>query len=151
MSDQAGAAAAAVSRPEGERRVLVVEDCPDAAESLARLLSLWGFDALVAGDGGGALERLGWYRPGVVLLDLTLPDMDGLEVARRLRGQDGPTRPLVVGLSAWAGEDDRRQCLEAGCDLHVVKPTDPEILRRLLREQTGEATTVRKTDHEARR
>ena len=149
MSDRARTAG--TSRPDSARRVLVVEDCPDAAESLARLLSLWGFDALVAGDGGGALELLGWYRPGVVLLDLTLPDMDGLEVARRLRREDGPTRPLVVGLSGWAGEDDRRRCLEAGCDLHVVKPTDPEILRRLLASRAGEVETAGETDHEARR
>jgi two-component system, OmpR family, response regulator len=117
---------------QGPFRVLVVDDNPDVTESLARLLGVWGFDARVAGDGDGALELVGSYRPGAILLDLELPGTDGLEVARRLRERHVKPRPLVVCMSGWSGEDVRWRCLEAGCDLHLVKPTDPETLRRLL-------------------
>jgi len=111
-------------------RVLVVDDCRDTVESLSQLLRLWGFDVRGARDGASALELSGIFRPGVVLLDLTLPDMDGLEVARRLR-RDG-RRPLLVCLSGWDGEEVRRRCLDAGCDLYLLKPANPARLRSLL-------------------
>ena len=113
-------------------RLLVVDDCPDTVQSLSRLLELWGFDALAAGDGASALELAGLHRPGVVLLDLALPGMDGLEFVRRLREEDARPRPLVVCMSGLGDEDVRHRCLEAGCDLHLAKPTDPQALRRLL-------------------
>jgi len=121
-----------LAKQQGPFRVLVVDDNPDVRESLTRLLSFWGFDARAAGDGEGALELAGSYRPGAILLDLELPGTDGLEVARRLRERHAEPGPLVVCMSGWGGEDVRWRCLEAGCDLHLVKPTDPEILRRLL-------------------
>src|SRR5262245_44693669 len=116
----------------GALRVLVVDDCPDTVEALSQLLRLWGFDSRTAADGACAVEVAVAYRPGVVLLDLALPGMDGLEVVRRLRREHVQPRPLVVCLSGWGGEEVRRRCLEAGCDLHLLKPADPERLRRLL-------------------
>jgi len=137
-------------------RVLVVDDCPDTVESLARMLRLWGFDATAARDGPGALELADSYRPAVVLMDLGLAGMDGFEVARRISGRPKATRPALVCLSGWCGEDVQRRCLEAGFDLHVSKPADPELLRRLLIvlsvlwEGDGARRPLRsETDHDA--
>src|SRR5947209_5383930 len=89
-------------------RVLVVEDCPDARDTTALLLQAWGCDTSVAADGPAALGAVADHRPDVVLLDLGLPGMHGLEVARRLRrSAPGPDRPLLVSLSGYAGEADR--------------------------------------------
>jgi len=139
-------------------RVLVVDDCLDTVESLCRLLRLWGFDARGARDGASALEEAGSFRPGVVLLDLTLPGIDGLEVVRRLRGDEAGPQPLMVCMSGWCGEDVRRRCLEAGFDLHLAKPADPEQLRQLLlsltcavpeRHEAGAMQTAGMVDHDA--
>jgi len=115
-------------------RVLVVDDCPDTLESLGLLLRLWGFDALTAPDGESALEQADSYRPAVVLLDLTLTDMDGFELTRRLRAGGVPT---VVAVSGWVGEEVRQRCLDAGCHLHLCKPVEPGVLRPLLLRLAG--------------
>jgi signal transduction histidine kinase len=114
------------------RRVLVVDDNADAAESLALLLRLRGHDVHLAPDGPAALALAGQCAPDVVLLDLGLPGMDGHEVGRRLRLQPGLDKALVVALTGSGTEDDRRLSREAGFDHHVVKPIDPEELDRLL-------------------
>jgi CheY-like chemotaxis protein len=113
-------------------RVLVIDDCPDTTASMTQLLRLWGHEARVAGDGPGGLAAAAAFRPDVVLLDLGLPGLDGFEVARLLRRDEGPRRALVVALSGYGQEQDRRHSLEAGCDLHWTKPADPEALRLLL-------------------
>src|ERR1041384_4422822 len=89
-------------------RVLVVEDCRDTATSMATLLGLWGHDAQVAGDGATALGVAAEYGPHAVLLDLGLPGMDGYQVARRLRGECGLGLALVVAVTGYAQEADRR-------------------------------------------
>jgi CheY-like chemotaxis protein len=114
------------------RRVLVVDDCPDTTATLQLLLRFWGHEARVAHDGPAALALAAAFRPDVVLLDLGLPGMDGYEVARRLRERTDSGRLLVVVLSGYGRDEDRRRSLEAGCDLHWVKPPDSELLRRLL-------------------
>jgi two-component system CheB/CheR fusion protein len=113
-------------------RVLVVDDCPDTRWSLAALLRIWGHDTRVAGDGPSALQVAATYHPEVILLDVGLPGMDGYEVARRFRRMAGGGRPLIVTLSGYGQESDRRHSLEAGCDQHLVKPVDPDVLSRLL-------------------
>jgi DNA-binding response OmpR family regulator len=113
-------------------RVLVVDDDADTTESLACLLNLWGFDARTARDGESALNLAESYRPGAILLDLQLPGMDGLEVARRVRRMHVSPRPLVLCMTGRGEEEVCRGSLEAGCDLYLLKPTDPESLRRLL-------------------
>jgi len=100
--------------------------------STAMLLRLWGHDAREAADGPTALAEAAEYYPDVVLLDLGLPGMDGYEVARRLRQQMGPSQPLMVSMSGHAGTEQRRRALEAGCNLHWIKPAEPEELCRLL-------------------
>jgi PAS domain S-box-containing protein len=115
------------------RRVLVVDDNADAAESLAMLLRGDGHEVCVTHDGPAALEVAGAFRPEVVLLDIGLPRMDGYEVARRLRRDVGLTQALVVALTGYGQQEDRRRAKEAGCDAHVVKPADLRVLHELLR------------------
>jgi CheY-like chemotaxis protein len=117
--------------------VLVVEDRADAAESLALLLRLRGHEARVARDGPSALKEAASFRPDAVLLDIGLPGMDGYEVARRLRRQEGGGRALLVALTGYGAEDDRRRCLEAGCDRHLVKPAEPAEVIGLLEARAG--------------
>ena len=115
------------------RRILVVDDNVDAAESLARLLKrLYGQDVRVSHDGPGALESAAQFFPEVVLLDIGMPGMDGYEVAQRLR-QDPNFSPLkLVALTGWGQETDRLRSKAVGFDLHLVKPVDPDALRRFL-------------------
>src|SRR5262245_14542340 len=113
-------------------RVLVVEDGADAARSLATLLRLFGHQVEVARDGTSALEAARARRPDVVLLDIGLPGPDGWEVARRIRGWDAPTRPLPVAVTGYGSEADLRRSEEAGIDLHLTRPAEPDRLRRLL-------------------
>jgi DNA-binding response OmpR family regulator len=101
---------------------------------MARLLRLNGFDVRVAADGPAALEEARADQPDVVLLDIGLPGgMNGYEVALRLQEQKAEKKPLLVAVTGFANEADRRHSAEAGIDLHLVKPTEPDSLLRLLR------------------
>jgi CheY-like chemotaxis protein len=113
------------------RRVLVVDDQADAARSLARLLKAWGHEVYVAHDGPAALEAARVHTPELVLLDIGLPGMDGHEVARRLRA-DERNGLQIIALTGYGQEEDRSRSREAGFDDHLVKPVDPEDLRRML-------------------
>jgi two-component system, OmpR family, response regulator len=113
-------------------RVLVVEDYPDTATSTALLLKLFGHEVDVAGDGPTALRAAAAFPPDVVLLDIGLPGMDGYEVARRLRGQPLARRPFFIAVSGYRQPADRRREVEAGIDMHLLKPVDPDHLRLLL-------------------
>jgi CheY-like chemotaxis protein len=119
-------------RPTG-LHVLVVEDDRDSAWSLAVLLRLDGHDVAVSGDGPAALRAARDRSPDVVLLDIGLPGMDGYELARQLAGQPAEKRPLLVAVTGWGAAADRQHSAEAGIDLHLVKPVDPQELRGLLR------------------
>ncbi len=114
------------------RRVLVVDDNRDAADSLAILLRLTGHEVRTAYDGPAALREARAWRPEVVLLDIGLPGMSGHEVARRLREERPAEELLIVALTGYGQEEDRRRSQEAGFDLHFVKPVDPNALRDLL-------------------
>ena len=113
-------------------RVLVVDDWPDTAESMAVLLRLWGHDVRIAHDGPTALAVAALYRPDVVLLDVGLPCMDGYQVARRLRNDLRLRDAFVVSLTGYGQDSDLWRSREAGCDRHLLKPVDPEVLERLL-------------------
>jgi PAS domain S-box-containing protein len=114
------------------RRVLVVDDNADAADTLAMVLGLRGYDVRVARDGPAALEAAREFLPQLVLLDIGLPGMDGYAVARALRSgpANGPLR--LVALTGYGREEDRRRSAEAGFDDHVVKPIAPDELLQLL-------------------
>jgi PAS domain S-box-containing protein len=114
------------------RRVLVVDDNRDVAQSLAMLLELPGHDVRVAYDGPGALEAAGQFRPEVVLLDISLPGMDGYEAARQLRRLPGLEGALLVALTGWGQEEDRRRSADAGFDEHLLKPATLTALQKLL-------------------
>jgi CheY-like chemotaxis protein len=112
-------------------RVLVVEDSPDTRESLRVLLQMWGHPVEVAADGLlGVAKALAW-RPEAVIVDIGLPGIDGYEVARRLRAASGPAVQLIA-LTAYGRPEDRAQALQAGFDVHLVKPVEVDTLRRLL-------------------
>ena len=114
--------------------VLVVDDNPDAAESLALVLGQAGHAVRVAGDGLAALDAARETRPEVVLLDLGMPGMNGFEAARRLR-EDPAARPaLLVAVTGWSSDDDRRRTRAAGFAHHLTKPADPEEVLALVSE-----------------
>ena len=111
-------------------RMLVVEDRADSARSLALLLELLGHEVDVVADGQQALEAVERFRPAVVLLDIGLPGMDGYEVARRLRARG--SKALLVSLTGYGRDADRLRSREAGFDHHLVKPVEPETLKKLI-------------------
>jgi PAS domain S-box-containing protein len=112
-------------------RILVVDDNIDAVRSLAMVLEAFGHAVHTAHDGPAALEAAASFRPEAILLDIGLPRMDGYEVARRLR-QAGQDKALLVALTGYGQEEDRRRSREAGFDLHLVKPVDPQELEEIL-------------------
>jgi signal transduction histidine kinase/CheY-like chemotaxis protein len=116
----------------GPARVLLVEDNVDAAGALAELLRMWGHEVEVVHDGASAVERAGEARPDVVLLDIGLPGMDGYQVAGALRALPGLQRALLVALTGYGQETDRRRTAAAGFDHHLIKPVDLEELKRLI-------------------
>src|SRR5205823_1626020 len=113
-------------------RVLVVDDNEDAAASLALLLGLWGHQAKVAHEGRTALAVAEEQHPDAVLLDIGLPGMDGYQVARRLRQLPGLEKTLLVAMTGYGQEEDRRRSYEVGFQHHLVKPVDPMQVRELL-------------------
>jgi len=119
--------AAVSSRP---RRILVVDDNRDAAESLAALLRLEGHDAATAFDGHEALTAVRLLQPQVILLDIGLPGMNGYEVAQRLRAAGSPAR--LVALTGYGQPEDRERAQRAGFHQHLVKPVDPQALTEAL-------------------
>jgi signal transduction histidine kinase/CheY-like chemotaxis protein len=113
-------------------RVLVVDDNVDAAESLTLLLRLRGHEVQKAHTGPEALRAAAEHRPEVVVLDIGLPGMDGYEVARRLRQEPRFQETVLVAVTGYGKEDDRRRSEEAGFDHHLVKPVDPQALHQVL-------------------
>jgi signal transduction histidine kinase/ActR/RegA family two-component response regulator len=133
------AAAGSAKSPEADaadsrffgRRMLVVDDNADGADSLGLLLEMLGADVRVVYDGHAALEALDTFQPSVVLLDVGMPDLDGYEVARRMRARAG-NQLTIIAITGWGQPDDRARSREAGFDEHLTKPPDLEQLRHLL-------------------
>ena len=109
-------------------RVLCVDDNRDVADSTADLLSLVGFEVRVCYSGAAALVAAVEFRPGVCLIDLNMPGMDGDELAPRLRALPGDPPLILVAVTAMSDEASTRRIREAGFDLHLVKPVDPHQL-----------------------
>ena len=131
-SVEAGERQAAAGEASGGRRVLVVDDNEDAAASLAALLRMSGYQVFMAPDGREALRQASAHPPDVILLDIGLPDLDGCEVARRLRMTPGLERTRLVAMTGYAQEEHRRATQEAGFDAHLVKPVDPDELVKAI-------------------
>jgi PAS domain S-box-containing protein len=128
----AGGAASPPGRPPRGQRVLLVDDNRDSADSLAMLLRLLGHDVRTAYEGRQALAVAGAYQPDLVLLDIGLPGLNGYEVARQLRATSGTRRPVLVALTGYGSDEDRRQAQAAGFDHHLIKPVDIDALQGLL-------------------
>ena len=120
------------ANPAVSRRILVVDDNEDSAESLTMLLRLQGHLVESAHDGPRALEAAERFQPDVILLDIGMPGMNGYEVARRLRQMPAGQRALLVALTGWGQEDDKRRAVAAGFDHHLTKPVDPARLSEVL-------------------
>jgi CheY-like chemotaxis protein/two-component sensor histidine kinase len=113
-------------------RILVVDDNEDSANSLAMLLRFKGNDIRTAHDGVEALEIADTFHPEIVLLDIGLPKLNGYDVARRIRQRPWGHKVLLIALTGWGNEEDRRLSQEAGFNFHIVKPVDLAALEELL-------------------
>lgn len=117
-----------------QARVLVVDDNEDAANSLATLLEVMGYEVRTAYDGPEAIEAADEFLPAVALLDIGLPRLSGYDIARHVREQRGKD-VLLVAITGWGQEDDRRRAREAGFDHHFTKPADFEVLLELIGQE----------------
>ena len=123
-------------------RVVVADDCRDAADSLGILMRIWGHDVRVAYSGATVLEITATYRPDVLLLDVAMPHMDGFALARHLRRLESIEGALLVAITGYG---DRAHCLlgaEAGFDLYLVKPVEPATLEQMLQLRKRHLTTA---------
>lgn len=114
------------------RRVLVVDDNIDGANSLAMLLQLLGCDTRTAHDGQAAVDLAASYQPNIILLDIGLPKISGLEACRLIRNQPHGRDMIIVALTGWGQSTDRKNTQDAGFDMHLVKPIDPNVLEQVL-------------------
>lgn len=119
-------------KQETARRILVVDDNGDAAALLAVLLRLEGHEVQTAANGSEAVEIAEQFRPEIVLMDLDMPGVDGLEASRRIRARPWGNTVLIAALTGWGGEADRLRAREAGVDLHFLKPVNTESLMAAL-------------------
>jgi len=118
-------------------RILVVDDHHDSGESLATLLRLLGHEVRVAYDGPAALEAARTFNPQVGLLDIGMPGMDGVELARRLRRDLRLDGVLLVALTGYGRDEDRQRSAAAGFNAHLVKPVDVAALNALLAQRAA--------------
>jgi CheY-like chemotaxis protein len=123
---------APLALPTGSRRILIVDDNRDVADSLGMLLTLLNQEVRIAYDGLAALALAADFRPELVLLDLGMPTLDGYETAARLRAQPWGGEIPLVALTGWGQEEDRRRSRAAGFDRHLVKPIDGQALIDLM-------------------
>jgi DNA-binding response OmpR family regulator len=114
-------------------RVLIVDDNRDAANTLAMLARLWGYEVQTAFDGRAGLEKARSFRPDCMVLDIGLPGIDGYTLAHRIRQHPVLSSTKLIALSAYSSEDHHRRIHEAGFDYHFVKPADPTILEGVLK------------------
>ncbi len=129
---EAEVSAAARESPAESRRILVVDDNVDGAESLAMLLQLTGHETRIVHNGPDTLAAALEFGPDLVFLDIGLPGMNGYEVARCLRGNPGTEKAMLVALTGWGSDEDRRRAHEAGFDAHLAKPVDPSAVREIV-------------------
>jgi signal transduction histidine kinase/CheY-like chemotaxis protein len=114
------------------RRILIADDSVDTATALSALLKMDGHHVLMVHDGHTVLDRVEAFRPDVVLLDIGLPTMSGLEVARRLRSTPDHQRLVLIATTGYGRDEDRRRSLEAGFNHHLIKPFEPEALEAII-------------------
>ena len=129
-----------MNSPSGLRgRVLVADDIPDAASSLAMLCEMYGAEVRLALDGVETVEVAASFRPDVILMDITMPKLDGYSAARAIRREPWGKQMTLIALTGWGRSSDLQAAREAGFDGHLLKPVAPEALVKLI-------NTLRKTD-----
>lgn len=119
------------------RRVLIIEDNTDARETLKSLLEAYGYAVEVAATGEEGLARLLSLTPDVAIVDIGLPGLDGFEIARRARAQPSGRAVKLVALSGYSGADTEQKAVQAGFDLHLVKPVNVAELPRIMKTGSG--------------
>ena len=119
-------------KPKGIRRVLVVDDNRDSADSLAMLLKLTGYETRTAYDGQEAVESGARFHPDVILLDIGMPKLNGYAACRSIRESPWGRSAVIIAMTGWGQDEDKRKSREAGFDAHVVKPVNNTELMRLL-------------------
>jgi len=122
-----------------KKQFLVVEDFEDSRFMMRRLLEMAGFDVLEASDGEQAVQIAVAERPAVILMDLSLPKLDGLAATRKIRRKKGLKRVPIVAVSAHDSPETRAEALNAGCNEYVTKPIDFDRLSQLVRRFLPEA------------
>jgi PAS domain S-box-containing protein len=132
-----GGAVEQESRPSGgtppaPRRILVVDDNVDAADSLSQLLAMFGHEVRTTHDGEAGLEEAAAFRPDLILMDIGMPRLNGYDAARRIREQPWGKDVILVALTGWGQEEDRRKSQEAGFDAHMTKPVETAAMEKLL-------------------
>jgi CheY-like chemotaxis protein len=128
------AASAASAQEVYGRRVLVVDDNVDAAESTAAYLRLEGHEVKTVSDGNEALSSVRVFAPHVIVLDIGLPGLDGYAVARQLRERGDTSHALLIAMTGYGQKDDKQRATEAGFDYHFVKPTDPRQIQAAIEQ-----------------
>jgi PAS domain S-box-containing protein len=116
----------------GARRVVIADDNRDAADSLAMLVGIEGHGVTVVHDGAAAIDAIRRLKPDVAILDIGMPRLDGYEVARQVRADPSLPRVKLVALTGWGHEQDRARAMEAGFDMHMTKPVEPQHIIELL-------------------
>ena len=114
------------------KRILVIEDNPDTADSLAMILTLLGHEVQVAYNGPDGVRKAVAWRPDVVLSDIGLPGLTGYQVAERLRQSPETARARLVAITGYGDDDDRRRAYESGFDFHFTKPADTSALLNVI-------------------
>ena len=123
-----------VTLPKGSLRILVVDDGKNAADILAMFFEMEGHVVQVAYDGLMAVEIAERFRPQLIVMDIGMPQMDGLEASRRIRRQAQGKEVIIIALSGLDQDDDKRSCAEAGINHHMAKPVRPDDLRAVIRD-----------------
>jgi CheY-like chemotaxis protein len=123
------------------KRILIADDNADVAEAFEVMLRMLGHEVEVAHDGFQALEIAERYKPEVIVLDIGMPQLNGYDAARRIRQLPWSENSVLIALTGWGDEKDRRKSEEAGFDVHLVKPVDPVTLSNLLDTIEPQSTT----------
>ena len=118
-------------------RVLIADDYVDAAKSLALVLAIAGVETAIAMDGEEALALAETWHPHICVLDILMPKLDGLGVARLIRARGWIARPLLIAMTGRTTTQDKRSALEAGFDHYMTKPANPATIVRIIQSYTS--------------
>jgi CheY-like chemotaxis protein len=115
-----------------KEHILVVDDNQDAADALARIISGYGYETMAVYSGEDAVRATQSFLPDMAMIDIGMPGLDGYETVKRIRSQRDTDHIILVAVTAWSGEEDKRRAFEYGFDHHVSKPMSTETLEQIL-------------------